>query len=243
MRRFVFTAAIAAAIATATSASAALMLSPTLNPGDQYRIAFVTSDNFLTSATSTNVSDYNQVATDAANSQPDLAALNTDWFAIVSVPGNPGVSAKENTGTDDSPVGDNGVPIFRVDAVKIADHYDDLWDNNIDAALEISEDGTTQDALVVWSGTMADGTINTAQPLGGSELFTGRGQIGGAGSLWIATFGDIDETVSNPIYVVSDVLTVVPEPASLALLALGGLASFFGRNYVRPDKAGNNQAS
>ncbi len=196
----------AACLAVSGTVHADLTPPPGLNPGDQYRIAFVTSDAFLTNAVSTDISIYNQLATDAANSQTDLAALGTDWFAIVSEPGSPGISAKENTGTDDSPAGDNGVPIFRVDGVGIADHYDDLWDRTIDAPLNITETGTASSATTAWTGTTADGEINTAQPLG-STFLVGRGQIGATGDLWMGTFGGNGNNLA-PIYVISDVLTV-----------------------------------
>lgn len=209
------TALFAIALTTVPTTVFALTISDTLEPGDQFRIAFVTSEDFQTTALSTDISNYNLLATNAAQSQADLATLDTDWFAIVSVPessagAGDGISAKTNTGTDDSPAGDNGVPIFRVDGVKIADHYDDLWDRTIDAPLNVAQDGSILGVqgtpITAWTGTTADGEINTAQPLG-SSFFAGRGQIGASGDLWMGTFGGNAGNLA-PIYTISGVLTV-----------------------------------
>lgn len=212
----ILTLLLAIALVAASSAAFALTISDTLEPGDQFRIAFVTSEDFQTQALSTDISTYNLLATNAAQSQTDLAALDTDWFAIVSAPessagAGDGISAKTNTGTDDSPAGNNGVPIFRVDGIKIADHYDDLWDRSIDAPLNVAQDGSILGVqgtpVTAWTGTTADGEINTAQPLGSSFL-AGRGQISATGDLWMGTFGGTARNLA-PIYVVSDVLTVL----------------------------------
>ncbi|MEM1026836.1 MAG: hypothetical protein AAGJ38_02015 [Planctomycetota bacterium] len=226
------TLAVGSLVAASVSAHATLTPPPGLNPGDPYRIAFVTSDSFLTTAESIDIADYNQVATAAANSQPDLVALGTNWFALVSVPGTPPISAKENSGTDDTPDGTTGVPIFRVDGVTIADDYDDLWDRTIDAPLNVSEDGTVQDAITAWTGTLAEGTFNSNQPLGSDAFFSGRGQIGATGDLWIATFGSTNQSALNPIYVVSDVITFAPQTTLFGDYNASGLVEQGDLNLV-----------
>ena len=61
---------------TAANVFAAIITQPTsLNPGDTYRLAFVTST--VRDATSTNIADYNTFVTLAANAVPALASLGT----------------------------------------------------------------------------------------------------------------------------------------------------------------------
>src|SRR5689334_8512547 len=80
----------------ASSGSAVPITVPTgLNPGDQYRLAFVTSTSRF--ADSPNISDYNSFVTNVANSVPVLSALGAKWTAIGSTPSQ---SARDNTGTN-----------------------------------------------------------------------------------------------------------------------------------------------
>lgn len=66
---------------TAFSAITAPITIPTgLNPGDQCRIAFVTST--IRVVTSSNIADYNEFVTAAADTVTELAALGTSWTAI-----------------------------------------------------------------------------------------------------------------------------------------------------------------
>ena len=76
---------------------------PTLPPGTQYRLAFVTSAT--RDATSANIADYNTFVSTFANNQPILAAFGTTWSVIGSTPT---VSARANTMTDPTPAGDTG---------------------------------------------------------------------------------------------------------------------------------------
>ena len=65
-----------------------------LNPGDPYRLAFVTSTT--RDATSTNIADYNNFVSGVANGVTQLAALGTTWKAIGSTSAD---DARDNTGT------------------------------------------------------------------------------------------------------------------------------------------------
>src|SRR4051812_40049266 len=71
-----------------------------LNPGDTYRIIFVT-DN-ATPAMSTDIADYNSFVTAEANNNPGLAALHTTWTAVLSTEAvnvltNTGLSVSDTT--------------------------------------------------------------------------------------------------------------------------------------------------
>jgi hypothetical protein len=67
----------------AIPAHADIILSPPgLNPGDHYRLFFVTSTT--TTASSTDIADYSAFVTNVANTQAQLAALGIVWMAIGS---------------------------------------------------------------------------------------------------------------------------------------------------------------
>jgi hypothetical protein len=61
---------------------AILTVPPGMNPGETYRLVFVTST--VRDATFTNVEDYNDFVTDTASSVPALASLGATWRAIAS---------------------------------------------------------------------------------------------------------------------------------------------------------------
>ena len=89
-----------ALFATASSAYAgAILIPPNLNPGDTYRIIFVTDSTI--NATSANAADYNAFVTTAAQNDPGLAALQTTWTALVST-GSTGVFTNTGLSSSDS---------------------------------------------------------------------------------------------------------------------------------------------
>src|SRR5690349_5670387 len=102
-RAFLF--GIISLITPVASYAAPVTVPTSLNPGDQYRLAFVTSTT--TDATSTSTFYYNTFVTNVANSVPELAALGTDWTVIGSTPG---IDARTNTDTD--PSNSTGFPIY-----------------------------------------------------------------------------------------------------------------------------------
>ncbi len=202
---------------TAAPAAAATITVPTsLVPGDQYRLAFVTSTT--RNATSSDISVYNQFVDDLAESVPELAALNQDWKAIASTRT---VDALTNTQTDPSPAGDTGVPIFLLDDTKLVDHYDDLWDGSLDTPLNVTETGASGIGTNwVWSGTSGTGTAHSF-PLGSNSPENGDRLL--RGSKWTEA-GRAGDAFAFHLYAMSGVMTnPIPEPSSLALTALGVL--------------------
>ena len=202
-----------------TPVTAALISPSGLNPGDQYRIAFVTSG--VRDALSADINDYNQFVTDAANAPGSLvASLDTSWRAIASTPT---VNARDNTGTSAAPLGINGVPIYLVDGVtKIADSYDDLWDGSLDAALNLDESGSVPSPFnraVVWTGTLAIGGVKSSN-LALSRSSVLLGQSDATNNVWIQGASIAPDADSLSLYAISGVLTAVPEPNTLLLSAL-----------------------
>lgn len=233
--RFILSVAAVTFTATA-SLSAPITIPAGLNPGDQYRLAFVTSTT--RDALSSDIADYNAFVTAAANSQAALAALGTTWMAIASTTT---VDARDNTGTNPS---STGFPIYLLDpaSTKIADNNADLWDGSIYAALNVSETGSAPGGgtIGVWTGTEPMGTGLSQYELDG-VLGAQLGLASTQDTRWIAVGTATSQShLPYHIYGLSAVLTVtaVPEPGALGVLALGlvglGLARRRKRTVLLP---------
>jgi len=196
---------------TAAPAQSAPITTPTgLNPGDQYRLAFITGS--ARTAQSADINDYNTFVTGVANSQPALVALATIWTAIGSTAT---VDARDNTNTN--PI-NTGVPIYLLDGVsKLADDNADLWDASVDHALNVNEAGTALGNANVWTGTASNGiksASGTAGPLGSDPVAAGSDSA--TNGQWIFASG-FDNFAPNPLYAISGLLTVpTPTPTLTA---------------------------
>jgi hypothetical protein len=109
--------------ATILISNAAVTTQPSgLNNGDQYRLIFVTSTT--RDASSTDIAVYNDFVSGVANTIPELVSLGTTWTAVASTPT---VAAVTNTGTDWTPAGATGVPIYLLNDSQVAINYDTFW--------------------------------------------------------------------------------------------------------------------
>lgn len=122
--------------------------------GDNYRFAFFTS--VRTTAESADISTYNTFVQNLANATTvyDIGAdEGVTWKAIGSTDD---VNATDNTSTtwtDESP----GDPIFLLDgSTLIASDYKDLWDGDIQHAIDLTEEGVVSTHWP-WTGTYTDG--------------------------------------------------------------------------------------
>lgn len=206
-----------------------------------YRLIFVTADT--TNAVSANIADYNSFATDEAALNPNLPS--TTWTAVASTDQ---VNAVSNIAcTPDC----SNIPIFLVDGTEVATSSTALFDAATISLLSgINEDqyGNSTGGYV-WTGSFSDGTANI-QTFGqdtydstvgnGGPVEVGfSGPTSGAaidgGGAW--TVGDPnDGFTGEPIYAISGVIST-PEPATVSLLAFGGLLTGLAGRFRRRRKS------
>jgi hypothetical protein len=221
--RLAATLAFAVAALVPLAASAAPITVPTgLSPGEQYRLAFLTSTT--RDASSTSIADYNAFVTNVAGTVPELVALGTTWAVIGST--NP-VSARDNTATN--PLVDGpGVAIYLLNDTLLVDDYADLWDSTIDNPLDVNELGTPHPSnVVVWTGTLTNGA-SASSHLGQAAVIYGVSDH--TDHFW-SSGGQLVNATPRPFYAISGILTV-PEPSTAALLALGVLVSVVARRRI-----------
>ncbi len=190
---------------------AAPITTPTdLLPGAQYRLAFLTTGT--RNAASTDITDYDAFVTAEANSVPELSSLSTTWQVLGSTAT---VDARDHTGTD--PFGP-GVPIYRLDDIRLADDYADLWDGNLDAPLEVDQNGVVPGIFPVYTGSGIPGIAS--YPLGGATVTVGVSFA--TSPAWVEdAFATEPSVTVLPFYALSAVLTVpVPEAGTLPMLTL-----------------------
>jgi hypothetical protein len=237
-------------VVIATPVAADPIAVPTdLNPGDQYRLAYVTST--IGPTLSADIAFYNDLVTNLANSVPALQSLGTTWNVIGSTrsptgstnppgtgPTTTWINARMNTGTTPTvgnadgaspgPVtgGSVGVPIYRLDGIRIADDNNDLWDGSIDAFLNTNENGDfIGNNRRVWTGSVTNGTgytvDNQDRNLGsrGGAAHTGMTSRSDGG--WIVASGS-GVNAQFHFYGMSEILTV-PEPGSFMLASIGAI--------------------
>lgn len=210
------------------SEAATIILPAGLNPGDHYRLIFVTSTT--RDATSSNIADYNDFVSAVAASNPDLFGLGVTWTAIGSTDT---VNATDNIGASLSTVG-----IYRLDGAKVAAgtaglfSFDGTMATYILAPVNITESGNAPVTLV-WTGTADDG--HGAGPYSGVMYTLGSTNVlaGGLDYDWL--FYDVPPATSLlPMYAISSEITVmgdaaVPEPGCIGLTALGAAFLLFAR--------------
>ena len=191
------------------SARASIYIPADLNPGDSYRLIYVTDGT--RNATSSDIATYNSFVAAEATAITALNDLDTTWTAVASTTA---VDARDNTGTNPNIA--TGVPIYLLNGSRIAANNADFWDESIESTISISPTlqvvGST-----VWTGTHGDGTEFTYYdgPLGNStKAIAGRTNV--TNTNWVRGPQE-NLTTSLPLYGISGELTVpVPEPASCA---------------------------
>lgn len=197
-----------------------------LNPGDQYRIAFVTSTT--TDATSTNIAYYNTFVNDVANASGSLLApLDATWTAIAETPGVSALANIDSTST---------LPIYRLDGTLVGTSSDELincWRTSscLSAGILFQEDGVSlaQASPNVWTGYVGyagacfEGCLGVvySDPYGfalGAIAGDGTSQAGS----WLSAAWELDIDTQFHMLGISGPITVpgvsaVPEPGAVCL--------------------------
>lgn len=207
--RQVFLAFAGLALGATVANAAPITLPPGLNPGDTYRLVFVTAGTHT--ALDTDIAEYNSFVTTQANLNLDLLALGTTWKAIGSTAT---VTALTNLG------GANSSDIYNLFGQFVATSNADLFDGTIANAVRYTQDANALLATdLVWTGSSTAG--------GGQNVLANGGAIR-AGNPTV-TFSDW-LSIANPFhvgseshhfYAMSGDLTVpgqVPEPGTIGLV-------------------------
>ena len=137
----------------------ALIPSTDVQPGDSFRLLFVTGNT--RDAGAGNIDDYNSFVQDEAGFNPLLSGFK-GRFRVLGSTGS--VDAIDNSGTRGT-----GVPIYWLSGAKAADNYTDFYDGSWDSRagtnqlgwqLTPAPEGYTGPELVILTGTDNDGTAH-----------------------------------------------------------------------------------
>ncbi len=190
-----------------------------------YRLAFVTSDTIA--ATSTDISTYNGFVTSEA--ALDTSLPSTTWTAIASTSS---ISAASNISC--GATCDANDPIYLIDGTtEVATSAAALFAGTILNAIAEDENANSVAPGYVWTGSNADGSAAT-----GDELGSSNPSFGDTGyTPYLLTIQPplpyfYDSSATLPIFAISGEIDV-PEPMSLSLLAMGGLATGMVRRLRR----------
>lgn len=220
-----------------TRAEADLIISTPagLTAGDTFRIVFV-ADGTIT-ATSTNISTYNNFVTQDASNQAGGGNVIYDgtiltWSAIASTSS---ISAINNIGVTGAPVYlANGTLIATSDSTSSGGLWSGTLQNPIEADLNNNQIWTTGETNV-WTGTNPEGSVGAQGGLGTPDPTFGIDTE--TDSIW-ATYEGFYAEASLNLYGISQELTVPaatstsPEP-STAVLALLGTSALLAFRWCR----------
>jgi len=186
-----------------------------LRPGDSFHLVFVTGNayNRLSEPTThpDNINYFNALVNTVADSSsiPGLGAPN--WFAIVSTRSADAVPVVVNA-VDNAVV---SAPVYRVDGVRVASGFADMWDGAIEAPINVNQNGATTNSGI-WSGCAAyagNGLADATYALGGGlEGMTGSSAE--TGGTWLANGGHTRRSPDAALgyYALSEKITVEIPP-------------------------------
>ena len=198
-----------------------------LNADDEFRLMFLTPSGHQ--PYSTDIEYYNNIVqAHAADGHADVRAYRS-WFRVLG--STPDTDARDNTGTTYTET-EKGVPIYWLGGNKLADDYEDLYDDTWDDELHpTTRDGTTTPPGRVWSGSEHDGT-EAFETLDDSTVksraFGSQGYRVRVGSLNSGLGGplDINETLSDvspaAYYSLSNVFKVVANNPATGVPTISG---------------------
>ena len=225
-RRFIFAILVGCATfhVSATQLSATV-IPPSLPPGSQYQLLFVTADGRETPSDNLAIFD-SFVSQEAA-----LSSLlpSTTWHAIAS---NTTINALQHDVTYSS------IPLYNTHGQLVAHGTSDFWSVAHLAAISYDQYGALQFNSEPFTGTNPNGTANN--PFGNPDLGASRALASSYQSAdWVASPNADYSVFSGPFYALSAPITAVPEPSTLtllcsAVLVIGGLRILLGGTGDRP---------
>ena len=199
--------------------------------GEQFRLIFLSSTK--RDATSTDINDYNDFVQDRAAAGHNAIRPYADQFKVVGC--TTAVDARDNTSTTYTN-NNKGVRIYWLNGAKVADDYEDFYDETWDS--EANDDdrdergdnsaNINQNANFPWTGCEHDGT--EAAALGGSEalgvsgsLVVGRPNTSGSDNGPLSSSQTEHSSGERPMYGLSQVFEVIQlPPFNVGVLTTGG---------------------
>lgn len=208
-----------------------------LNPGDEYRLTFLTSA--MRDATSSNIEDYNEFVQKVADAASEVGSWGIEWKAAASTAE---VDARDNTKSNPETMGP-GVPIYLINGELMAADYNLFWnrdDNPLDVYYNVTELGARIsppndfENVLAWAGSEPGGAgASSPRPrtLGSDTVLAG----------WAADDSQfVWGTQARPsqnlyhLYALSEVLTVPESSARWLYVAAPLLAVMIDRTVRLP---------
>ena len=159
-----------------------------LQEGDQFRLLFISSAH--RNASPSEIATYNTWVQDlAANGHTDIQDYSSSFRAVGSTED---MDARDNTGTTYTS-SDKGVAIYWLGGNKVADDYEDFYDEDWDEEASMkNESGTAETGVSAWTGSDHDGT----------EMLQGTTEtsraLGNSNNAWVR-FGKTDSASHGPL--------------------------------------------
>ena len=189
-----------------------------LQEGDQFRLLFISSAH--RNASPSAIATYNTWIQDqAASGHTDIQDYSSSFRAVGSTED---MDARDNTYTTYTS-SDKGVAIYWLGGNKVADDYEDFYDEDWDeeAAMK-NESGTAETGVSAWTGSDHDGTEMLQGTPGTSRA------LGNSNNAWVR-FGKTDSASHGPL--------------SGETAARGGNKRIYGLSSVFEVVAANNPAT
>ena len=186
-----------------------------LSHGDEFRLLFVSSTG--RNASSDSIATYNTwIQNRAAAGHTDIQDYSSTFTAVGSTAA---VDARDNTHTTYTS-SDKGVPIYWLNGNKVADHYEDFYDEDWDEeANRKDEDGTASSDVTIRTGSDHDGTEkgsgSSSTALGKSPSTVGFPNSSTSGFGPLSSTGTSAEGTHIPFYGLSGVFRVAPPPPTV----------------------------
>ena len=204
MRLNVIGPLVATAVILVTSANARPVVPTSLQPGDQYYLAFVSDGTRV--ATSSIIADYNSFVETQAALNPALTGteVGVGWHAIASTATTDAIT---NLGLLP------GKPIYLLDGTSVVSVTSAAgW---LGATLQHAIDhnqfaATVGPATFAWTGTSSAGTLSGVKPLGDPSGVSQLGQATGVVDQRWVNIGQAFSSQDLSLYAVSTVLILVP---------------------------------